>query len=247
MTDVVPMNTPAVDAPAVETPSVQTPAAPPQNPAPEPALPQELPKSPAEPQAENVQTPASDAQAGQSGDLIGDQHPAEPEQPKQETQPQSGVPDHYEQFFDVSTQAGESGGKAFNFQLGELARANGWSQDTAKKNFEQMGQILESYQHSIAQQWKAETLADPEIGGANWPKTQALANRAFSQFLTDSERALLRSNGAINNKDVIRLLARIGERISMDTAPAGLHNGLPSAPQKPQTLRDFYSKYDIKE
>lgn len=216
-------------------------------------------------QAQNVQTtaepaPQMSAQQGQQqtqqqgqgqqqepvpeGDIIGASANQQEPSTQAQAQDDDAVPEHYEPFYETADGAPAEAGKTFNFQLGEIARAQGWSQKKAKETFDQMGQALSSFQAAQIAQWKRETLADPELGGANWQRTQSLANRAFNEFLTDSERAIFKKNGAINQKDVVRLLARIGERITPDPNPAGLQNGNPNSTAKPKSLRDLYFRYD---
>lgn len=187
-------------------------------------------QEPAAQQNEQAKQEQSGVQA--TPDLIGN--------PEQQ---QDAQPTEYQDFYTAADNVAPEIGKNLNGSLSEIARANKWDQDTAKKNFDQMFGVMKQYQLSVIEQWKKETLADPEIGGANWKRTQALANKAFNEFLTESERRVVMENGAHNQKDIVRLLARIGERLDISSAPAGLNNGRP-VQTKERTLRDFYSNYN---
>lgn len=156
----------------------------------------------------------------------------------------AAAPAHYEYFFPEMNRE-DNTVQVLQNNLEQVAKAHNWDQETATKHFTEFKEAFAKAQLAQAERWRQETLLDPDIGGANWTRTQSNANRAFQQFLTDSERAFIRGSGALNNKEVIALLARIGERLSPETVPAGLVGSRRAdTQQKPVTLRDFYRNYD---
>ncbi len=79
--------------------------------------------------------------------------------------------------------------------------------------------------------------ADPQLGGANFQKTQDAARRALRAFATVEERAAIAANPRYgNDRFLVKILARAGAAIKED-APV---NGQPEVPpQQPQGQRQY--------
>ena len=69
--------------------------------------------------------------------------------------------------------------------------------------------------------WAEEARADKEIGGANWDKNVAAANKAMQRFGSKDLVALMNQSGLGNHKEMIRFFSKIGKSISEDTIPGG--------------------------
>ena len=64
--------------------------------------------------------------------------------------------------------------------------------------------------------WADEVLADPEIGGANLEKTQAIAARALDALAPPEFRSFLNETGLGNHPAMVRFVYNVGKAISED-------------------------------
>lgn len=79
------------------------------------------------------------------------------------------------------------------------------------------------------QDWQAQVEADPELGGANLPKTLSAIGGLMNRFGNDELRAYMDVSGAGNNPLVIRFLATVAGQLSeASPAPAGTPPGATS-------------------
>lgn len=96
-------------------------------------------------------------------------------------------------------------------------------------------------------QWTKEIMADKEIGGANWPETEALCARALDTFGAPSEkndkgeetnpfRVLLNTSGFGDHPDTIRMFRRIGEAVGEDSKLARSDAAAPTKKSQEEIL-----------
>lgn len=76
-------------------------------------------------------------------------------------------------------------------------------------------------QAALKTQWAEEVKADPEIGGAHYDKTVALAAKALDKFFSPEFRNFLSASGLGNNPDAVRGFAKIGASVSDDDIITG--------------------------
>lgn len=109
--------------------------------------------------------------------------------------------------------------------LSEVARDLNLTNDAAQKIVDKMAPALRAQQvrniEAMVSGWIAETKADPEIGGAKLPETQALAQRALA-FASPGLRKLLGpvsegGTGLGNHKEILAWAAALGRKLSPDT------------------------------
>ncbi len=65
--------------------------------------------------------------------------------------------------------------------------------------------------------WKAELAADPELGGANLPATQALSKKALARFGGEALATVLSDSGLGDHPVVVRAFAAIGKSLKEDS------------------------------
>lgn len=70
--------------------------------------------------------------------------------------------------------------------------------------------------NKIADQWRAEVLADPELGGETSPAKIAVAKKTFDVFGTPKLQALLSNTGLGDHPELLRWAHRIGSAIGPD-------------------------------
>lgn len=90
----------------------------------------------------------------------------------------------------------------------------------------------------IVKGWEAEILADPEIGGDNFPTTKKNVNAACSIDGGKEFREVLSSTGLISNPVVVKYLSKLGTMINND----GLVLGGQSKNDSNQDIKTLYNK-----
>lgn len=102
--------------------------------------------------------------------------------------------------------------------------------------------------------WAKEVQDDPELGGAKWAETEALAAKALDTFgapsvkdkdgnETNPFRKLLNDTGLGNQPDMIRMFRSIGEKLG----EGDFVRGEAGAKQKPDRVRELYPNDPPKE
>lgn len=66
--------------------------------------------------------------------------------------------------------------------------------------------------------WRKETEADPEIGGAKLKDTMFMASKVMTQYGSDELKAVLDSSGLGNHPTMVKFFAKLGREISEDGA-----------------------------
>ena len=70
-------------------------------------------------------------------------------------------------------------------------------------------------------QWAEDAKNDPEIGGVKFDATLAAGRKALQRFGSPGLTKILNETGLGNHKEVIRLFAQVGSKISEDRLPGG--------------------------
>ena len=83
-----------------------------------------------------------------------------------------------------------------------------------------------SHQAEVVQKqskdWKAKSMADPEIGGNNWEKTKENAGKALAHYAKDLPELTAMVDGPLgNHPEFIKLLSRLGKDMSEGSFIAG--------------------------
>lgn len=104
-----------------------------------------------------------------------------------------------------------------------FAKSAGLSQQQAQAVFD-LGMAQNKAAHeALAKQeqtWRAQIVAEPDIGGDNIRATAEYAKLALSHYGDDGEiKALLDRSGYGSNPKVLRFLYNIGKKVSEDTPP----------------------------
>lgn len=74
--------------------------------------------------------------------------------------------------------------------------------------------------------WGEATKTDPEIGGAKFNESLALANKVLGTFGSDELKSMLKESGLSQHPELVRLLTKVGAVISEDKfIPAPKPNG----------------------
>jgi len=92
------------------------------------------------------------------------------------------------------------------------------SQDQAQELLQREETARKSYYDSqiqkweqVKEQWKQQTIADPEIGGEKFAENAELAKRTLEKFSTPQFVSALDSSGYGNHPELVRVFARIGQ------------------------------------
>ena len=100
--------------------------------------------------------------------------------------------------------------------------------DEAQKIVDLGPKIMQKFADAQAQivvdaqaKWRADSMADPEIGGDNLDENLALSKKALDTFGTPELKTLLVESGLGNHPEVIRVFNRIGKGISNDGLVTG--------------------------
>jgi len=138
-------------------------------------------------------------------------------------------------------------------QIAAFAKAQGWTNEQAQKHLEHVHAIasgLTARQQEQQQKvftdlvtgWKAETLADKDLGGANQPKTEANVKRAMDRFAPEGSpfRKLVDDTGYGNHKEFVRFVNAIGAAMAEDK-PLNQSGG-PGQDEPPPDHEVFFGK-----
>lgn len=137
--------------------------------------------------------------------------PAEPEKPK--------APESYT-FKDENGKVIES--KAIT-AFAEIAKAQGWTQEVADQQLGALAQGLRDSHTAQVEKWRAEALADKEIGGEKLPETIANAKKAMTAVgVGESYLKTLDETGLGNHVELIRAWAKVWKAVGPDGFTAGV-------------------------
>lgn len=144
----------------------------------------------------------------------------EEETSKEETAEPEGPPEQYEFTVPEGFPEGFALNKDVEGALGEAARALGLSQDGAQslvdKVFPVMRRVSLAEDHALNEQWLKETQADPEIGGADFEKNMAKAQRTLLAYGSEGLVSLLKGHPIGSNPELLRMLVKVGATVSED-------------------------------
>lgn len=112
-----------------------------------------------------------------------------------------------------------------------FAEANGLTQEAAQKLLDDKAQTISQVRSQDQQNlklqagiWLEQTKTDKEIGGEQFQAAVNHGKTVLDQFATASFRKTLNDTGLGNHPEVVRLFARIGKKMAVDsfvTAPKG--------------------------
>lgn len=107
---------------------------------------------------------------------------------------------------------------AYLEQFQAYAKEKKLTQDQAQELLQREETARKSYYDSqiqkweqVKEQWKQQTIADPEIGGEKFAENAELAKRTLEKFSTPQFVAALDSSGYGNHPELVRVFARIGQ------------------------------------
>ncbi len=98
------------------------------------------------------------------------------------------------------------------------ARSQGLSQEAAQSAVEAEENHVSSFIETRKEQWKQQSLKDPEIGGQMIKENIAIAHRAMEQYATPALKAELEKTGYGNHPEIIRMFVRVGKASQEDKA-----------------------------
>jgi len=104
--------------------------------------------------------------------------------------------------------------------------------ETVQKAEQSLLQEQMANQVRVIEEWRAATAADQEIGGDKLQENLGIAKRAWTALASPELRQMFDDWGISNHPEVVRLLYRVGTKLSEDTF---VPNNAASQP-KPQTL-----------
>ena len=169
----------------------------------------------AQPQASaaSEQKPTTEVQAEGAKPEAGAAGSGQQEQ-SQEAKPQEAktqVPEKYE----LKAPEGSLIDGAYLDKIASFAKEQGLSQDQAQKLVERDHQAIAQHQ-AMVQQWKADVLADPELGGDNAKEKVELAHRAFKHFASEKFAQELEQSGYGNHPELVRAFYKVGKMMGED-------------------------------
>ncbi len=116
-----------------------------------------------------------------------------------------------------------------------FAKTNGLTQEAAKSILERENGLLTEYKTAqetsfkkTTDEWKSKLLADPEIGGANFEKNAALANRLIEDFASKELRDAFNKTGMGNHPELVRMFVKIANQRSESSFKQGDGGGNPA-------------------
>ena len=83
---------------------------------------------------------------------------------------------------------------------------------------------------ALQEQWRKDTLADPEIGGPKWKESESAIAKLLDRFGTTEARQALGYTGAGNNPHLVKMLAKI----AVAFAESGPVSGTPASTPRTQ-------------
>ncbi len=178
-----------------------TPPQDPPNPNPNPTPPSDPAPAPADPPPTEITKPAPDPAAA-------------PEPPKPTVDYQLILPEK------------SSLGKDALDKTVAYAKEKGLSKEEAQELLNMKSDAVHDYTENtlkgMGAKWKAESMADPEIGGEKFDENVAIAKRAFDKFGDESFKAALNESGFGNHPAFLKTFYRIGMALKDDKwVPAG--------------------------
>ena len=107
---------------------------------------------------------------------------------------------------------------AYLEQFQAYAKEKKLTQDQAQELLQREEIARKSYYDSqiqkweqVKEQWKTQTMSDPEIGGEKFAENAELAKRTLEKFSTPQFISALDSSGYGNHPELVRVFARIGQ------------------------------------
>lgn len=162
------------------------------------------------------------------------QDPPNPETPKDppagDPKPPAGdppkppVPDKYELTLSDASPLDAQHTETIAALARELGVSNEQAQKLLATNEATVVGILEKQNQLIADEiagWAEVTKKDKDMGGANWPVTEASVKRAMDRFVPEGSalRKLLVDTGYGNHPEFVRLMRDIGKQLAEDKPP----------------------------
>lgn len=139
-----------------------------------------------------------------------------------------GAPEAYTAF---TMPEGVPAPEGFDAALGGIAKDFNLSQDGAQALLNRLQTDIQPLMQAdrekawqgVRDGWKEQLKADPELGGAKYDQTVAVATRAINTFMTDDIKSVLAEYGLGDHPGMVRLMYKIGTTIREDTfvPPAG--------------------------
>lgn len=109
--------------------------------------------------------------------------------------------------------------------MSDIAKEIGLSQENFNLLYNKLMPALNARQDALLDEARAafikEAKADPEMGGARWSESLALARKTFLQYTDEPTRELLKASGLDCHPGVIRAFYQIGKAVSDDTVVRG--------------------------
>lgn len=137
------------------------------------------------------------------------------------TQTQKVVPEKY----DLKMPEGSALPESVLNHITEQAKAKGMSNEEAQAEVNRENEAVSRYTGELMKKvteqktaWVQEVHKDPEIGGNNYQAAITNAQRALNAHGTPELVQELNRTGYGNNKEIIRLLARVGSKMADDKA-----------------------------
>lgn len=134
-------------------------------------------------------------------------------------------------------------------KVAAFAKEQGLTQKEAQAVLEHENETLKAYKaeedkfvNEVKGQWKKETLADPEIGGAKAKENSEYAFRVFEKFGSPKFKQLLESTGFGNHPEVVRVFSKLGRQLFQPAKVIGAGGGT-NGPGKGKSAEEkFYGK-----
>ncbi|OZI58714.1 hypothetical protein [Bordetella genomosp. 1] len=183
---------------------------------------------------EGGDAPADGTPEGQDGATTTDPNAAKPDDQSDDAGKATGAPEQYEDF--VAPEGVQLDGELVG-DLKTLAKELNLSQSDAQRVADLGPKLMQKLQNQQAEffnqmreQWADQTRGDSELGGDAFEANLGVAKKALAEFGTPELNTLLKDTGVGNHPEMIRLLHRIGKKISSDSFVPG--NSTAHAPQQ---------------
>lgn len=102
-------------------------------------------------------------------------------------------------------------------ELTAIAKANGWSAETAQQVFELGDKMMQQQQAAFVETvkgWQSELRADKDIGGDKLNESLATAKRALEAYAEPAFVDFMRESGFLDNPGLVRMLVKVGKSVS---------------------------------
>ena len=108
-------------------------------------------------------------------------------------------------------------------EVEEFAKNSGLSQEDAttelkwREHFagQLQNRLVTDHQTKVAQ-WAGQVQSDKELGGKNFPETEANAARFMAKFGTPEFKKIMNETGGGNHPEIVRIFARVGKMMAED-------------------------------